>query len=55
MSSIEAFGVIGKGGLGVLVAALIISKVMNLGLEGIFIALLVVLFLQERLLSFLEQ
>ncbi len=42
MSSIEAFGVIGKGGLGVLVAALIISKVMNLGLEGIFIALLVV-------------
>lgn len=36
MSSIKAFGIIGTGGLGVLVAALIISKVMNLGLEGIF-------------------
>lgn len=40
MSSIKAFGIIGTGGLGVLVAALIISKVMNLGLEGIFSAVL---------------
>ncbi len=32
MSSIKAFGIIGTGGLGVLVAALIISKFMNLGL-----------------------
>ena len=42
MSSIKAFGIIGTGGLGMLVAALIISKVMNLGLEGIFGVALIV-------------
>ena len=36
MSSINAFGIIGTGGLGVLVAALLISTYMNLGLEAIF-------------------
>lgn len=40
MSSIKAFGIIGTGGLGVLVAGLIISKAMNFGLEGIFSGLL---------------
>ena len=42
MSSIQTLGIIGTGGLGVLVAALIISKLLNLGLEGIFSAALLI-------------
>lgn len=42
MSSIQALGIVGTGGLGVLVAALILSKLLNLGLEGIFSAALLI-------------
>ncbi|MCK4688539.1 MAG: hypothetical protein KAT66_10445 [Candidatus Lokiarchaeota archaeon] len=42
MSSIKAFGIVGTGGLGVLVAGLLISKAMNFGLEWIFGAALLI-------------
>ena len=42
MSSIKAFGIVGTGGLGVLVAGLLISKAMNFGLEWIFSAALLI-------------
>ena len=36
MSSLKALGIIGTGGLGVLAAGLIISRVLNTGLDWIF-------------------
>ncbi|MBI2647436.1 hypothetical protein HYW99_03075 [Candidatus Woesearchaeota archaeon] len=36
MSSLKALGIIGTGGLGVLAAGLIISKMLNTGLDWIF-------------------
>ena len=36
MSSLKALGIIGTGGLGILAAGLIISKVLNTGLDWIF-------------------
>ena len=36
MSSLKALGIIGTGGLGVLAAGLIISKILNTGLDWIF-------------------
>lgn len=40
MSSIKAFGIVGTGGLGILVAGLLVSTTMDLGLDGIFSTLL---------------
>ena len=42
MSSIQALGIVGTGGLGVLVVALIVSKLLNLGLESIFSLALII-------------
>jgi len=38
MSSLEALGVLGTGTLGVLASGLIVSSILKLGLEWVFIA-----------------
>jgi hypothetical protein len=42
MNSLKALGIIGTGGLGVLAAGLIVSKILETGTEGIFGLALVV-------------
>lgn len=42
MSSLEIGGVVGKGGLGVLVAGLIASEMFNLGVSGVLSFALIV-------------